>query len=115
MGTVLAWAVVGYAVAALLKLPRRHTVILTVAAAVLGLGAGILRAARPHLAALAVAATVTEALAIIALAATAGVLIAGRRRRKHGSAAIASTRYVLYTEPETQARRTRKGTRNARR
>jgi predicted lipid-binding transport protein (Tim44 family) len=105
----VAWAMVGYVVCAALGRGQLVTTIVTAAAGGLGLGAGAIRQYHGHLGGLGAALIGLEITVIVAGVCLAVVFIRGRKpRRKHGSAAVASTRYVLYESPEDIAREARR-------
>ena len=114
MTLIVGWALAAALAAGLLRLGRSAALALIAAAAVLGAGAALARGSHAHLGGLgAVLAGAELAAAVVMVAAWA--VVKGRTRRQHGSAAIASTRYVRYTGPETGRKRARKGLRNDRR
>lgn len=106
MALGVAWAVVGYALASLLGRGQLVTTIITAAAGGLGLGAGAVAHAHnfghwPELFA------GTVAVAVIAGLVAFWWLVTGHTRRRHGSAAIASTRFVIYREGEDRPKKRR--------
>src|SRR5580700_5123845 len=114
MGTGVIWAALAFAVVRKLPLGFLATTAIIGGAAVLGTAAAAVHGAHAGL------GHVPQILAGVVGLAVAGMIVliwwqlAGRRRRKHGSAAIASTRYVLYVSPEIEARqKRRKGQRPA--
>lgn len=90
------WALIGYVLCEVTNRGKVTTTVATAAAGALGVGAKAAQgagAAVPEAAVIAIG--VIAALMVVFLA----VLVAGGRRpRRHGSAAMASTRQVLYHE-----------------
>lgn len=112
------WALVGLAVCSIQQRGQLVTTVVTAAAGALGLGMGELRNVHTGAAGWLPWAVGTP----VVLAIVAGVWLLWHNtapRRKHGSAAMASTRFVLYTAPEDKERaarqRQRDRIRNARR
>jgi hypothetical protein len=108
------WALIGYAVCEITNRGRLTTTIVTAAAGALGLGRGLVAtqtgAARPFLVGLGLTAGLLLLLAAVVVIARRGTRRGPRgRRNRHGSAAIASTRYVLYTESSTEPTHRGKG------
>lgn len=104
----VAWAVVGYVACTALQRGQFVTTIVTAMAGALGLGAGAIGHYRGHLGGAWAVLGGLEIAVIVAGIGLAVVLIRGRgARHKHGSAAIAYTRYVLYKSPEDKAREAR--------
>lgn len=104
----LAWAVVGYALCSLLQRGQLVTTIATAAAGTLGLGAGAISRYHGHLGGTWLVLGGLEIALILAGTIAVIAMIGGHdSRHKHGSAAIAYTRYVLYKSPEDMAREAR--------
>jgi hypothetical protein len=95
----VAWAIIGYAVASLLQRGQLATTVITAVAGALGMGAGVLKESHASLGALPGVVVGLEVAAVAALAVLAWRLAGGAARRRHGSAAIAYTRHVLYEDP----------------
>lgn len=98
----IVWALIGYAACEMTQRGKVTTTVVTAAAGALGIGA---RSMHTTGASVPVALVVGLAAAAVPLLAFLALTLTGARNpRRHGSAAIASTRQVLYHEPKSQPR-----------
>lgn len=96
------WALIGLAACEITHRGKVTTTVVTAAAGALGIGA---KAAHGAGASVPVAVVAVIALAAAVMLAFLVLTLAGARvPRRHGSAAIASTRQVLYHEAKSQPR-----------
>lgn len=104
----IVWAVAGYALCSVTNRGQLVTTIVTAMAGALGLGAHAIGHYHGQVGHLGTGVIVLE-IAVIAAGIVAAVVMIKpwTGRHKHGSAAIASTRYVLYKAPEDIAREDR--------
>lgn len=100
------WALIGYAACEVTGRGKLTTTVVTAIAGALGLGGGLLhgQAAVPVHPALLVGVGLVVVLVVAAVIVLLYRASQGSRtgRHKHGSAAIASTRYVRYTETRNE-------------
>lgn len=98
------WALIGYVACEVTNRGRITTTVITAIAGAAGLGRGLVGHASATAAPTGLLAGAALVL-VLALAGAVALAFRGRRtgRHRHGSAAIASTRYVRYTERKGDA------------
>lgn len=98
------WALIGYVACEMTHRGRITTTVVTAIAGAAGLGRGLVGQATATAAPTGILAGAAVVL-VLAIAGAVALAFRGRRtgRHRHGSAAIASTRYVYYTERGKEA------------
>jgi hypothetical protein len=108
MAAGVIWALIGFMVCELTSRGRLVTTVVTAVAGASGVGLHAAQEAPQTVRVAGMILTGVEVLLVLAVGVLAVWAVSGRGRRRHGSAALASTRHVIYEDPETEQRKRRR-------